>query len=103
MSKAKTTDRIIRTSLPVWDYLDARRKVRANGRKESWDSYFRRAHGFPTRRGRKPQPVLEGWVLPNSGRVVWGSASEARGLAVVEAAKKKTKTPERPVRMREVV
>lgn len=92
-SKGKT----IRVSDPVLFMLEKRR---SNGRKLSWDAFFRRVFGMPDRRGNLA-PLVEGWLEVNSGRFYLNKA-EANGAAVFESARRKTKNIIKPIRMREV-
>lgn len=88
----------IRVSDLVYNTLQ---KKRANNSKESWDCLFRRMLGLPDRRGNE-QPLVEGWLEITTGQMYIHQA-DARGAAVMEAAKAKTKKVNKPIRMREVV
>lgn len=85
----------IRISDAVFGTLDSSRL-----KGESWDNLLRKILGLPNRRGEHPA-LVEGWLELNTGRL-YLSRSEARGQAVVEAAKQGKKQISQPIFMREV-
>lgn len=74
--------------------------ARDNNRNLSWDVVLRRLLGLPDRKGM-PQGLVEGYLEVNTGKFYF-DAAEARGAAVVAAAKAKTKRLKQPIFMREV-
>lgn len=89
---------LIRISDHVWNTLQ---KKRTNNTYESWDSLLRRMLGLPNRKGEL-QPLIEGWLEVISGQF-YLKENEARGAAVWESAKRKTKQVPKPIKLREVV
>ncbi len=86
--------RVLRVSDDVFAYLNRKRA------KRSFDCLFRTLLGLPDREGI-PQPLLEGWLEITSGRFFF-NAAEARGEAVMAAARAKSKSVNKPLKMREV-
>lgn len=86
--------RVLRVSDAVYSYLNQRRANR------SFDCLLRTIHGLPDREGI-PQPLIEGWLEITSGRFFFDEA-DARGEAVMAAARAKSKTVNKPLKMREV-
>jgi hypothetical protein len=91
----------LRLSHEVFNYLNQRRlNDRTKRAPASWDSFFRRMLGLPTRAG-SPQPLVEGWLELDT-QVLYLTEREAAGAAVIEAARKRTKRINKPIKMREV-
>lgn len=84
----KKPGKVLRVDPLIYKMLSAKK-----GPKETWSSVIRRLLGLPSRKGEQPK---KHYVLPSS---LSESLPEARGRAVIEAAKKKTK-PEKPVAVR---
>lgn len=80
----------------VYDMLQKKRQA-----KMSWDCLFRRMLGLPTRQGAS-QPLIEGFVEITTGRF-FVEERDAYEVAILEAAKAKTKKVNKPLRVREVV
>ncbi len=96
----------IRLSDLVLGVLD---KQRQNNTKLSYDAYLRKLLGLPKRGNEaqwiedgRPMYVLEGWVEVNTQKFYLDEA-DANGAAVLEAAKRKRKKFDKPVRVREVL
>ena len=102
MTRKRDVGQTLRISHAVFNYLNQRRlndKTR-KGRPPSWDTFFRKFLGLPTRSG-SPQPLVEGF-LETDTQVLYLTEAEAAGAAVVQAARKKTKRINKPIKMREV-
>ena len=87
----------IRVSTVVFNELDKSRG------ELSWDFFFRRMLGLPTRKG-KEQPLIEGVLEAHSGLLIL-RVSGMSWRNVEELAKKiasKHSKPQPPVRMREI-
>ena len=93
--KRASKGRVIRVSDEVWNLLQKKRQGRL-----SWDTLLRRMLGLPKRNG-EPQPLVEGWLEITTGRFFLDEA-EARGEAVMAAARAGTKKVNQPIRMREL-
>lgn len=94
--KYRRKGRIIRVSQEVYAYLERKKQGTI-----SWDSLFRKIFGLPNRKGLK-QPLTEFYFVPSTGRA-FQKLSEARGAAIVDAVRKGSRKPDKPIRMREVV
>ena len=94
--KKPSVGRVIRVSDEVWKHIAERRA----GRRMSWDRFFRNFLGLPDRNGNNV-PLIEGWLEVNTGKLYLKQA-EAKGAAVMEAAKQRTKAVRKPIRMREI-
>lgn len=97
--KFASKGRPVRLSDDIYNLLDKKRSRFT--KRLSFDCLLRRVFGLPNRRG-EPQPLVEGWLEVNSGKFYLDEA-DARGAAVIEAARARTKKVKRPLRMREVV
>jgi hypothetical protein len=97
-----SSGRAVRLSNALLDFLEPRRRGL-----RSYDAYFRRVFGLPDWKG-DPQQLLEGCLEVTTGRFFpkttgWDQAEEdAYEVAILEAAKKKTKKVNKPIRMREI-
>lgn len=89
--------RVIRISEQVFIYLEKKRAARDI----SFDSLFRMIFGIPKRDG-SPNPLLTGY-LEVTTRKFYLDEGEARGVACLEAARRKTKRVNKPIKMREAV
>lgn len=94
---------VIRLSDRIYNLLDIQRRGR------SWDSLFRRLLGVEDRAGN-PQPLIEGVLETSTGKFLlrhvdttWEKLEEdAYEIAILEAAKAKSKRISKPIRMREL-
>ncbi len=101
--KRANKGRVIRVSTLVYETLDKQRL------KKSWDWLFRRLCGLPNRAGDS-QTLVEGMLETMTGKfflkvpgLSWGQLEEdAYEVAIIAAAKRKTKNVSRPLRMREL-
>lgn len=94
---------VIRVSSLVYDTLDTLRSRR------SWDWLLRRMLGLQDRAGNA-QPLIEGMLETQTGKFFlrtgnepWSKLEEdAYEIAIIDAAKGKSKRVSRPLRMREL-
>lgn len=91
--KKASKGKLIRISDDVFNLLQKKRQGK------SWDSLMRRMLGLPDRAGIT-QPLVVGWLDQDTGQLYLDEA-EARGAAVVAAAKRGTKKIKQPIKMRE--
>lgn len=84
----KKPGKVLRVDPMIYKVLASKK-----GPKETWSAVLRRLLGLPSRKGVAPK---KHFVLPSA---LIESLPEAKGRAVLEAAKKKTK-PEKPVAVR---
>lgn len=100
--KRRYSGKAIRLSNDLLAWMDARRRGH-----RSYDAFLRRYFGMPDWRGT-PQPLIEGVLETTSGQFflrtgTWAQAEAvARGAAVVEAARRRTRKVNKPLRMREL-
>lgn len=100
--KRASKGRAIRVSDLVWDTLN-------RNRVSSWDVLMRKILGLPKRDGT-PQPLVEGILEVTTGKFFlktpdksWGDLeTDAYEVAILEAAKLKTKRVHKPIRVREI-
>lgn len=101
--KRASKGRLIRISDLVYDALNKNRM------RMSWDCLLRRMLGLPDRYGNE-QTLIEGLLEQNTGRfflkrpdVRWSALEEdAYEVAILAAAKARTKRVRAPLRMREL-
>lgn len=96
MSKRKQKGKVVRLGQDVHDFLRRRRK-----KGESWDAFFRRIIGLPTRKGES-QEKKTFWLL-ESARIFFSTEKEARGHAILTAVQKGRKKAEVPIKVSEEV
>lgn len=95
--KEEQWGKAVRISLGVQNYL----KKHQRG-KESYDSVLRRMFGMPTTKG-KAQELLRYFIVPNgTDPVIRKSVAEARGAAILLAARKGIKKAEAVIEVREI-
>jgi len=90
---------VLRVSEETHAFLNGKR-IGTKAKAPSWDNFFRSVFGREKRNGER-QPLIVGWVEIHSGRFFL-RRSEARGQAVVEAAKRGVKNITPPIKMREI-
>lgn len=101
--KRASKGRVIRISTLVYETLD---QIRRN---KSWDSMFRKVFGLPDRQGNE-QRLIEGMLETTTGKfflrdlnTTWEQLEQdTYEIAITEAAKKKSKSICKPLRMREL-
>ena len=80
MAKRKQKGKVVRLGYNVHEAL-RRRKTKG----ESWDAFFRRLMGLPTRKG-EVQDKKTYWLL-ESARLIFDTEKEARGHAILDAVR----------------
>lgn len=93
----KKYGKAVRISLDVKNYLEKRQRG-----SESYDSILRRLFGLPTRKG-EAQPLRILYVVPNGEAPITKSTlAEARGQAILLAAKRGAKKADAVLTFQEV-
>lgn len=102
--------KVVRISTEVWNIFQKKRVASKN---RSWDSLFRRILGLPARDGADRAPLIEGYLEVTTGRFFLAQGTSAKALeaaeqdahelAIIEAARAKTKRVHKPIRLREYV
>ena len=96
MAKRKQKGKVVRLG---YDVHEAMRRRKTKG--ESWDAFFRRLMGLPTRKG-EAQDKKTYWLLESVKRVFL-TEKEARGHAILEAVKdgRSSRKVEAPIKVSE--
>lgn len=96
MKKASKGGKAIKLSHEVIDRLKRKQRKR-----ESFDSVLRRILGMPSRSGERQELKIL-YALTEPG-LVFERLEEARGESMVQAAMKKKRKAEKPIKLREYV
>ena len=96
-AKKASKGKVIRISEELHDHL----REKWNQNTASWDDFLRHILGIKRRRKQFQNPTLTIWYLKETNRG-FRTLADARGEAVMNAARARRKDVEEPVKLREI-